>query len=155
MTNATDGGVETTLAELSGHAGRHLGYTEWREMTQGEVNAFADVTRDHNPIHEDPDYAANTPFKTTIAHGFFTLSLTASASQRLVVSDSKANINYGLDKVRFPAPLPVGARYRVGAELGEVSEIKGGMQAAVTATVEVEGSDRPACVAESIVRFYA
>jgi len=155
MSETTTEGVSTTLAELSAYAGADLGHTPWQEMTQDEVNAFAAVTGDHNPIHEDPEYAAQTPFKSTIAHGFFTLSLTARASQRLTVTDSKANINYGLDKVRFPAPLPVGARYRVGARVGEVSEIRGGMQATITATVEVEGAERPACVAESIVRFYA
>jgi acyl dehydratase len=155
MTSTTDGGVETTLAELPGFADTDLGFSAWREMTQDEVNRFADVTRDHNFIHVDPERAAQTPFGGTIAHGFFTLALIAPATQLLRVTDAATSINYGLDKVRFPAPLPVGSRYRTRIELGEVSEIKGGVQVHARATVEVENSDRPACVAECLLRFYA
>lgn len=155
MANATQGGVTTEMAKLGDLSGRHLGFTPWREMTQDEVDRFADLTGDHNFIHVDRERAAATPFKGTIAHGFLTLAMVAVASQQLEVTDAATSVNYGLDKVRFPAPLPVGARYRAGAEVVEVTEISGGVQARIRATVEVEGAERPACVAECLVRFYA
>ncbi len=155
MPDTTAERLRTTLAELPAHAGTHLGFTPWREMTQDEVDRFADLTGDHNFIHVDPERAARTPFRTTIAHGFFGLSLVAVAAQRIEVTDAGTSVNYGLDKVRFPAPLPVGARWRAGAEIAEATEIEGGMQARVRATVEVEGGRRPAVAAECIVRFYA
>jgi acyl dehydratase len=155
MSDATSQGLRTTLAELPTYAGTHLGYTPWREMTQDEVDRFAELTGDHNFIHVDPERAAQTPFGGTIAHGFFGLSLVAVASQQLEVADAATSVNYGLDKVRFPAPLPVGARWRSGAELVEVTEIKGGVQATVHATVEVDGAERPSVAADCILRFYA
>jgi acyl dehydratase len=155
MSETTSQGLRTTLAELSSHAGAHLGYTPWREMTQDEVDRFADLTGDHNFIHVDPERAAQTPFGGTIAHGFFGLSLVAVAAQQVEVTDAATSVNYGLDKVRFPAPLPVGSQWRAGAEIIEVEEIKGGMQAKVRATVEVKDAERPAVAAECIVRFYA
>jgi acyl dehydratase len=155
MSDTTTQGLRTTLAELPTHAGSHLGHTPWREMTQDEVDRFADLTGDHNFIHVDPERAAQTPFGGTIAHGFFGLSLVAVAAQQIEVTDAATSVNYGLDKVRFPAPLPVGAQWRAGAELVEVTEIKGGMQAKIHATVEVMDAARPAVAAECIVRFYA
>jgi acyl dehydratase len=155
MSDTTSQGLRTTLAELPTHAGTHLGYTPWREMTQGEVDRFADLTGDHNFIHVDPERAAQTPFGGTIAHGFFGLSLVAVAAQQVEVTDAATSVNYGLDKVRFPAPLPVGAQWRAGAELVEVTEIKGGVQAKVHASVEVKGAERPSVAADCIVRFYA
>ncbi len=155
MSDTTTEGLRTTLAELPGHAGSHLGYTPWREMTQDEVDRFADLTGDHNFIHVDPERAAQTPFGGTVAHGFFGLSLIAAAAQQVKVTDAATSVNYGLDKVRFPAPLPVGAQWRAGAEIVEVTEIKGGAQATVHATVEVKGADRPSVAADCIVRFYA
>jgi acyl dehydratase len=143
------------MARLAEHAGRHLGYTPWREMTQDEVDRFAELTDDHNFIHVDPARAAQTPFGGTIAHGFLSLALLAKATQQIEVTDAATSVNYGLDKVRFPAPLPVGARWRAGAEIISVSEIKGGLEAKMTASVEVEGAERPACVAECIFRYYA
>lgn len=148
-------GLTTDIAGVSDVVGTHLGYTDWREVTQSEVDQFADMTNDHNFIHVDPDRATATPFGGTIVHGFLTLSLVAEATQRLEVSDAATSINYGLDKVRFPAPLPVGARCRAGAEVTEVSEIAGGVQARMRATVEVQDSERPAVVAECLIRFYA
>ncbi|HLI60139.1 MAG TPA: MaoC family dehydratase [Solirubrobacteraceae bacterium] len=153
-TAATEG-LRTTLAELPTHVGTHLGFTPWREMTQEEVDRFAELTGDHNFIHVDPGRAAATPFGGTIAHGFFGLSLVAVAAQQVEVTDAATSVNYGLDKVRFPAPLPVGAQWRAGAELIEVNEIPGGMQAKVHATVEVRDAERPAVAADCIVRFYA
>jgi acyl dehydratase len=145
----------TDMAGLRDHVGTHLGYTEWREMTQDLVNEFADVTDDHNYIHVDPERAKASPFGGTVAHGYLSLSLVAPVTQQLLkITDATTGINYGLDKVRFPGPLRVGARWRGGAELVEASEVKGGIQAKLLATIEVEGSERPACVAECLVRVY-
>ena len=155
MSDTTTQGVRTTLADLPTHEGTHLGFTPWGEMTQEAVDRFADLTGDHNFIHVDPERARQTPFGGTIAHGFLSLSLLAPVTQLLEVTDAATNINYGLDKVRFPAPLPVGASWRGSAEIAEVTDIKGGVQAKMVATIEVEGSERPAVVAECIVRFYA
>src|SRR5437763_1448050 len=132
----TEGTVEnakvTDMASLREAAGTHLGYTEWEEMTQERVNLFADATDDHQFIHVDVERAKETPFGGTIAHGYLTLSLMAPVmGQLLGVSDAKMGLNYGLDRVRFPAPLPVGAQWRGGAEIVEVSEIPGGIQAKV------------------------
>src|SRR5260370_23151122 len=111
------------LAELPGAVGNHLGYTDWREMTQERVNQFADCTDDHQFIHVDPERAKETPFGGTIAHGYLTLSMLAWAMGELMhVSDAKMGVNYGQDRARFPAPLPVGSQWRVGGELVEVTE---------------------------------
>ena len=124
-------------------------------MTQERVNQFADVTEDHNFIHVDPERAKDTVFGGTIAHGFLTLSLLAPISQQLLnVTGAKAGINYGLDKVRFPAPLPVGARFRGTGVLTEVSDVNGGVQAKATFTVEVADQPKPALVAECLFRFF-
>src|SRR4051794_26023669 len=144
------------IAGLSAHVGEQLGPTEWRVFTQDDVNQFADLTDDHNFIHIDPDKAQQTPFGGTIAHGYFTLSMLAPISQSLIeISDLGMGVNYGLDKVRFPAPVPVGARFRGRGEIAAVTEIKGGVQAKVVLTIEVEGSEKPALVAECLFRYYA
>ena len=144
-----------TIADLKDAVGRHLGYTEWREMTQERVNQFADATDDHQFIHVDVERAKDTPFGGTIAHGYLTLSLMAPVMGELMhVSDAKMGINYGLDKVRFPAPLPVGAQWRGGAEIVEVSEVPGGLQVKAKGTIEVKDAEKPACVAECLVRLY-
>jgi acyl dehydratase len=149
-------GLVIDMAGLRERAGTHLGYTEWAEMTQERVNDFADVTDDHNFIHVDVERAKSTPFGGTIAHGYLTLSLVASVTQQLMrVTDAATNINYGLDRVRFPAPLPVGSLWRGGAELVEVNEVPGGLQTKVTATIEVKDSEKPALVAECLFRHYA
>ena len=149
-------GVVTDIAGLAALAGSELGATEWRQMTQQRVDAFAEVTEDHNFIHVDPQRAAATPFGGTIAHGYLTLSLLAPVTQDLLtVADAGLSINYGLDRVRFPAPLPVGAWFRGSARLGEVTPIDGGVQVHVTATVEVRDQPKPALVAECVFRYYA
>jgi acyl dehydratase len=149
-------GTVTDLAGLGALAGVELGHTEWREMTQDRVDAFADVTEDHNFIHVDPARASATPFGGTIAHGYLTLSLLAPITQQLLsVSDAAVSINYGLDRVRFPAPLRVGARFRGSATISEVSPIDGGVQVKVLATVEVAEQPKPALVAECVFRYYA
>lgn len=150
MTTAT-----IDMASLREAAGRHLGYTEWQEMTQDRVNQFADATNDHQFIHVDLERAKQTPFGGTIAHGYLTLSLMAPVMQQLLnVSDVKMGLNYGLDRVRFPAPLPVGGQWRGGAEIVEVSEVPGGLQVKVRGTIEVKDADKPACVADCLVRLY-
>jgi len=155
-TKTPSAGLSTTLAELPGHAGEHLGSTAWRTVTQDQVDAFADLTEDHNPIHIDPGHAAGTPFGGTIVHGYFTVSLLAPLLEELLhVEGAALSVNYGIDKLRFPAPVPVGARFRASAELAEVTEVKGGIQIRVAATVEVESSPKPALVAECLFRHYA
>jgi acyl dehydratase len=146
---------ETTLSEIPSLVGKTLGPSEWQEMTQAQVDTFAGLTNDFNFIHVDPERAAQTPFGGTIAHGFFSLALIAPVTQSLVVTDAATSINYGLEKVRFPAPLPVGARWRASAVVLESEEVKGGMQIKVAAKVEVEGQDRPAVAAEVLFRYYA
>jgi len=148
-------GLVTTLAGLRELVGQHAGYTEWQTMEQERVNQFADATDDHQFIHVDVERAKESPFGRTIAHGFLTLSLIAPITGRLVtVSDATTGVNYGLDRVRFPAPLPVGEQWRGGAEVLEVSEVSGGVQMKLRVTVEVKGSEKPAMVAESLVRLY-
>jgi acyl dehydratase len=148
-------GLVTDMAGLAGHAGTHVGYTEWREMEQDRVNRFADVTDDHNYIHVDIERAKRSPFGGTIAHGYLTLSLLAPVIGELVkVTDATTGVNYGLDRVRFPAPLPVGAQWRAGIELLEVSDVSGGLQVKLRATVEVKGTEKPALVADVLIRLY-
>jgi acyl dehydratase len=155
VSTSEQAGVVTDMAGLSDHVGAHLGYTEWREMEQDRVNRFADVTDDHQFIHVDVERAKQSPFGGTIAHGYLTLSLAAPiAMQLLNVTDVKVGVNYGLDKVRFPAPLPVGAQWRGGAEIVSVDEVAGGLQVKLRTTVEVKGSEKPAMVAECLVRMY-
>ena len=156
MDASANQGVVTTIAGLADLAGSELGATEWRELTQREVDAFADATGDHQFIHVDPERARTTPFGGTIAHGLLTLSLVAPVTQHLLrVSDAGVAVNYGLDRVRFPAPLPVGAHWRGVATVTEVRPIEGGVQVHVTATVEVRDQPKPAMVADCLVRFYA
>ena len=144
-----------TIADASTYARRRIGPTEWQQMTQERVNQFAEVTGDHNFIHVDPARAQKTPFGGTIAHGYLTLSLLGPISQQLlVVSDAATSINYGLNKLRFPAPLPVGADFRGVGELLEITPIDKGIQVAATFTVEVKGASKPALVAECLFRYY-
>jgi acyl dehydratase len=149
-------GVSTDIAGLAALAGSDLGETEWREMTQERVDAFADVTEDHNFIHVDPQRAAATPFGGTIAHGYLTLSLLAPVTMELLkVTDAAVSINYGLDRVRFPAPLPVGAQFRGSARIEEVTPVEGGVQVKVAASIEVRDAPKPALAAECLFRYYA
>jgi acyl dehydratase len=156
MTTSETPGPSVEMSGLPELAGTHLGYTDWQEMTQERVNQFADVTDDHNYIHVDVERAKSSPFGRTVAHGYLTLSLLAPITQQLLrISDAGTMVNYGLDRVRFPAPLPVGERYRGAAEVLEVGEIPGGFQLKVRATVEVEGAEKPSLVAECLFRAYA
>jgi acyl dehydratase len=144
-----------TLAEVPSLVGRRLGPTDWREMTQERVDRFADVTEDHNYIHVDVERAKASRFGGTIAHGYLTVSLLAPISQQLLEVTDATGVNYGMDRLRFPAPLPVGAEFRGTGEVKEVSEIKGGMQAKVLLAVEVKGAERPAVIADCLFRYYA
>lgn len=137
------------LEELRAVVGTHLGYSAWQEVTQREVDLFADATGDHQWIHVDPERAAQGPFGTTIAHGYLTLSLVPSLSwQVYTVEGLRMGINYGSDKVRYPAPVPVGSRIRGGVEVLELVPGGGGERLRTRVTVEIEGSERPGCVAE-------
>ncbi|MGD0384745.1 MAG: MaoC family dehydratase [Solirubrobacteraceae bacterium] len=148
-------GTVTDLAGLPALVGASLGHSDWSEMTQERVDAFAELTGDHNFIHVDAARARETPFGGTIAHGFLTLSLLAPISQRLVVTDAALSINYGLDRVRFPAALAVGARFRGTATIEQVTPIEGGAQVKLAAQIEVDGQAKPALAAECLLRFYA
>ena len=143
------------LDELKGKVGEHLGYSDWHEVTQDQVNKFADATGDHQWIHVDPERAKSGPFGGPIAHGYLTLSLApALLPQVLQVGGISMGVNYGLNKLRFPSPVPVGGKVRVGATLAEVEDVKGGAQATLDLTFEVEGKDKPACVAQAVYRYY-
>ena len=147
----------TTLAELPSLKGQLLGASEWFEITQQRVNTFADATDDHQWIHVDVERASReSPFGGPIGHGFLTLSLFVTMwSQVLVVTDAGMAVNYGLNKVRFPAPVPVGSKVRLTATLVDVEEVKGGLQLTVGGVIEREGGDKPVCVLESVTRLYA
>ena len=144
-----------TMSELPGLVGTELGSSEWREVTQEAVNTFADATGDHQWIHVDVERAKKeSPFGGPIAHGYLTLSLLIPMwSQVLNVTDTKMGVNYGLNKVRFPAPVPVGSKLRLTATLTGVEEITGGYQLTVAAVIEREGGDKPVCIAEPVFRF--
>jgi acyl dehydratase len=146
----------TTLAELPALKGQVIGVSEWFEVSQDRVNTFADATDDHQWIHVDPERAtAESPFGGPIGHGFLTLSLFVPMwTQVLVVTDMKMGVNYGLNKVRFPAPVPVGSRVRLTATLTDAEEIKGGLQLVVAGVIDREGGDKPVCVVESLMRLY-
>ena len=141
-------------ADLADAVGRHLGYSDWLEITQERINTFADATGDHQWIHVDPDRAKNGPFGACIAHGYLTLSLVNLFLPQIVeVRGIRMGVNYGADRLRFPAPVRVGSRVRGGGELVKVEEVKGSVQATIRVTVEIEGGDRPACVVDTISRF--
>jgi acyl dehydratase len=146
----------TTLAGLPALKGTVIGVSDWFEVTQDRVNTFADATDDHQWIHVDPERAtAESPFGGPIGHGFLTLSLFVPMwEQVLKVTDMKMGVNYGLNKVRFPAPVPVGSQVRLTATLTDVEEIKGGLQLLVAGVIEREGGEKPVCVLESLMRFY-
>jgi acyl dehydratase len=145
----------SSIAELRDAAGEHLGYSDWHTVDQKTVDLFAEATGDHQWIHVDPDRAAKGPFGRTVAHGFLTLSLIPVLAQEVYRIDGvRMGVNYGLNRVRFPAPLPVGSRVRTGLEFVEVNEVDDGVQIVSRVTVEAEGAQKPCCVAETVSRFY-
>jgi len=131
-----------------------FGPSSWIEIPQERVDAFAEATGDHQWIHVDPERAAQGPFGSTIAHGYLTLSLLPVASYEVIPREGRMTVNYGLNRVRFPAPVPVGSRVRATFEVGTVDEVDGGAQVTMTATVEREGGAKPVCVAEVVFRYY-
>lgn len=143
------------IDELKAAVGTHLGYSDWLEITQERVNLFADATGDHQWIHVDVERAkAESPFGGPIAHGYLTLSLAPSLVPQVVqVHGFSMGVNYGCGKVRFPSPVPVGSRLRVGAQLDDVTDVNGGVQVQMTLTFQVEDAAKPSCVAEVIYRY--
>jgi acyl dehydratase len=147
----------TTLAELPSYKGQELGTSDWFEVTQDRVDLFADATDDHQWIHVDVERAkTESPFGGPVGHGYLTLSLLIPMwSQVLTVTDTTMAVNYGLNKVRFPAPVPVGSRIRLTATLADVEQVTGGYQLTVAGVIEREGGDKPVCIAEPVFRLYA
>jgi acyl dehydratase len=152
MAHTTVDGVEG----VQGLVGQHLGWSDWVTITQEQVNQFAEATGDHQWIHVDPERATKeSPFGGPIAHGYLTLSLLPDLMpQILEVTGFRMGVNYGTEKVRFPAPVPVGSRIRAGATLESATPFDGGVQMVVTATVEVEGASKPSMVATTLTRRY-
>ena len=136
------------------NAGDTFGPSSWIDIPQSKIDEFAEATGDHQWIHVDPERAKAGPFGTTIAHGYLTLSLLPVASAEVLPPRGRMGINYGLNRVRFPAPVPVGSRVRASFEVASVEEFEGGAQVTMAATVEREGGDKPVCVAEVVFRFY-
>ena len=151
MTTHIDG-----IDDLEARVGQHLGYSDWHTITPEQVQKFAEATADFQWIHLDEERAKAGPFGTTIAHGYLTLSLAPMCMEEafVIAGDVKMGVNYGANKLRFTAPVPVGAKVRMGASLKEVSRFDGGAQYIADLVFEIEGSERPACVAECIYRAY-
>ena len=144
-----------SLDELRAAVGTEVGPGPWMDVTQERIDKFADATGDHQWIHVDPDRAASGPFGGTIAHGFLSLSLIPALTDGLTTVDGVTmGVNYGLNKVRFPAPVPVGSRVRGRVELLSVDDVPGGLQLTSRVTVERDGGDKPPCVAETVTRLY-
>jgi acyl dehydratase len=152
MTTSANG-----LAEIKALAGQDLGHTGWMEITQDRVDTFADATNDHQWIHVDPERARSGPFGTTIAHGYLTLSLLIPLfNELLTIEGVRMSVNYGLEKVRFPSPVPVGSKIRLAGTVVSVEDVAGdGVQMTTDFTVEIDGAGKPACVARAVYRHYA
>jgi acyl dehydratase len=143
--------------DVKSWVGQELGVSDWHLVTQEEINSFAEATHDHQWIHLDVERAKKeSPFGGPVAHGYYTLSLAPHLmSQIWGVQGVKMGVNYGLNKLRFPSPVPIGSRIRARATLNNVEDVKGGMQVTVGLAFEIEGQDKPACVAEGLYRYYA
>ena len=147
--------MEVPFHALNTLVGTDLGSTDWMLIEQSRIDGYADATDDHQWIHVDPARAAEGPFGSTIAHGYLTLALVNKfLSDLIMVTESSMGVNYGCEKVRFPSPVIVGSRIRGAGEVVSVEEVKGSLQIVVRVTVEIEGADRPACVVDTISRFY-
>ena len=146
-----------SLEKLKTMKGQEIGVTDWMEIKQERVNQFADATGDHQWIHVDPERAKKeSPYGGAIAHGYLTLSLIPYLLQNMMeIQNYRMGVNYGLNKVRFPAPVPVGGKLRLKAEAAEIEEVKGGLQVIYKVTFEVEGQEKPSCIAEVIFRYYS
>ena len=147
--------MEVPFHALNTLVGTDLGSTDWMLIEQSRIDGYADATDDHQWIHVDPARAAEGPFGSTIAHGYLTLALVNKFLPDLItVTESSMGVNYGCEKVRFPSPVIVGSRIRGAGEVVSVEEVEGSLQIVVRVTVEIEGADRPACVVDTISRFY-
>lgn len=145
----------SNVEELKEAVGSHLGFSEWWEITQERVDRFADATDDHQFIHVDPERAAQTPFGGPIAHGFLTLSMGIPLLQQIFQLEGvRMGVNYGVNKVRFPAPVPVGSKLRAGASVVSVDDVPDGVQLVLDVTFEIEGGEKPVCVAQTVSRYY-
>ncbi len=143
------------LGDLASHAGQSLGTSSWRTVSQADVDTFARLSGDDQWIHVDPDRAAEGPFGTTIAHGYFTLSLSTLFLYELVeVTGAALILNYGSNRVRYPTPVPVGSRLRAAVEVADVDAIPGGVQVVYRLTYELDSAPKPACVADIVFRYY-
>ncbi len=145
----------SNVTQLKEAVGSHLGFSEWWEITQERVDQFADATDDHQFIHVDPERAAQTPFGGPIAHGFLTLSMGIPLLQQIIqIEGVRMGVNYGVNKVRFPAPVPVGSKLRAGASIVSVDDVPGGVQLVLDVTFEIEGGEKPVCAAQTVSRYY-
>jgi len=145
----------TGAEEIKAQIGREVGVSDWHLVTQEAIDAFADVTHDHQWIHVDVERAKDSPFGGTIAHGYYTLSLAPYFTEQLLAIEGFAfAVNYGLEKARFPAPLPVGGKVRMRATIASVEDVPGGIQVKIVGTFEREGGEKPVCVAETLSRFF-
>jgi acyl dehydratase len=148
--------VEKPTDLLDQPADTDLGTSSWLEVTQEDVNMFAEATRDHQWIHVDVERAVDGPYGGTIAHGYMSLALVIPLwSELLIVEDVGMAVNYGLNRLRFPAPVPVGSRVRLAGKLASATEVRGGVEVVAELAMEVEGSEKPALVAEAVYRFYS
>ncbi|WP_100812681.1 MULTISPECIES: MaoC family dehydratase [unclassified Microbacterium] len=148
-------GLSVAIGDLPSIQGSTFGPSDWLEITQEQVNDYARLSGDMNPIHIDPEFAASTPYGGTIVHGLFTLSLVVPLMAGIFeVTDVGMGINYGSNKLRFPAPVPVGSRVRLRGVVSSVTEVPGGFQVEVPVTVEVEGGEKPVLATELVLRFY-
>ncbi len=155
MSSLSKATVFKTPLDMEASVGQRLGESEWLLIDQARINLFADATGDHQWIHVDPERAKTGPFGTTIAHGYLTMSLVNMFLPQIIdVQGISMGVNYGADKMRFPSPVKVNSRVRGVGELIAVEHVKGGIQSTVRVTVEIEGSDRPACVVDTISRYY-
>jgi acyl dehydratase len=147
--------VVRSPADVHALVGRDIGASPWIDVTQDLIDGFATLTGDHQWIHTDPERAASGPFGTTVAHGYLTLSLLVPLlEQVLIVENRESSINYGLDRVRFPSPVPSGSRVRLKATLVEATDVDHGVQVSVDCLFEVDGQERPACVARAVLRHH-
>jgi acyl dehydratase len=153
--NMAETRIFTSPDELRSAVGEELGPSDWLEIDQKRIDLFAEATGDDQWIHVDAEKAAAGPFGTTIAHGYLTLSLLPSFTPHLMrVEGVRMGINYGVNKVRFPSPVPVGSRLRATGRIAEVSEVRDGVQLTLEVTLEREGGSKPVCVAQAVVRYY-
>lgn len=155
MAEAAENRLSVSVDQLPELQGATFGPSSWQVITQEDIQQYADVSGDHNPIHTDPEAAAKSPFGTVVAHGYLTLSrVVPLMAEVFEVTEISSGINYGLDKLRFPAPVPAGGRIRIRGTVTEVTEIPGGHQVHADLTWDVEGNEKPACVAKQVLRYY-